>query len=102
MFDISRGPKCNICFNFFFFFNEGFPKGEIIVERGSSQHNHSTNDPEDQTYVNYGKKLDAVILQAVKDGLPTRKIKEKVVALMPDSNFSSPKGLNRFNQKVHR
>ena len=35
----------------------GQPKGEIIVERGSSQHDHSANDPEDRTYANYGKKL---------------------------------------------
>ena len=81
----------------------GQPKGEIIVERGSCQHDHSTNDSEDRTYATtYGKKLDAVILQAVKDGLPARKIKEKVVALMPDCDFLSPKGINRFNQKVHR
>ena len=80
----------------------GQPKGEVIVERGSSQHDHSSTANEDRTYLNYGKKLDAVLRQAVKDGLPLRKIKEKVRELMPDCDISSPKGINRFNQKVHR
>ena len=52
------------------------PKGSIIVERGAV----NVIIQPTTSYAVYNKKLDQVILQAVKDSLSLRKIKEKVVS----------------------